>query len=249
MIDPSTMRRLVRRGFARAGASPLASGSWEALRAILVVATWTLGLGAVGAILNIALFVGSLPEIVMIAKGGADTIEGGGIFAIALRLIVLLSFVFTSPLALGIAIVYLAVFPALWAWIGLRQGWSVSLRRWEDAVRRHLLELAEHAVRAAPTEILDGWRRSAHAMGEVLEKMIRVRERSGRLARWVSRRPAAVASQLGALLREVPGHEGIGVAEKALEELGRHIRFAMPTAVAWALAANVLWFLVVKFLR
>lgn len=249
MMDPSTMRRLVRRGFARAGASPLASGSWEALRAILVVFLWTLGLALFGGILNLALFVGSLPEIVMIARGGTDTVEGGGIFAIVLRLVVLLSFVFTSPLALGISLVYLAGFPLLWTWIGLRQGWSVSLRRWESAVRRHLRELAENAVRAAPVEILDGWRKSAHAMGDVLEKMIRVRERSGRLVRWVSRRPAAVASQLGSLLREIPGHEGIGVAESALEELGRHIRFAMPAAVAWTLGANLAWFLLVKFLR
>ncbi len=249
MIDFVTFRRLLRRGFARAGASPLASGSWEALRAIFVVSAWTIGLGIAGIVLNLAFFIGSLPEIVSIAKGGSDAIEGGGIFAILLRLVILLSFVFTSPFALAISAVYLVGFPLLWFWIGLRQGWSISLRRWQDAVRRHLRQLAEHASRTVAPEVLEGWLKSARSMGDVIEKMIHVRERSNRLVRWLSRKPAAVMGQLRALLHELPGHEGAEAAEQALEEMGRHIRFAMPTAVAWTLLANILWFAVVKFLR
>lgn len=249
MVDLIPFKRLVRRGFARAGASPLASGSWEALRTILAVSAWTLGLGLVGVLLNLALFVGSLPEIVMIAKGGGDMVEGGGIFSIVLRLVVLLSFVFTSPLALGISVVYLAAFPLLWAWIGLRQGWAISLRRWEEAVREHLRELGDHAVRAAPAEILDAWHKSAHAMGEVLGRMIQVRNQSGRIVRWISRKPVAVAIQLRALLKEIPGHEGAEAAETVLAELARTIRFGMPIAVAWTLLANIVFFLVVKMLR
>lgn len=249
MIDLVTLRRLVRRGFARAGASPLASGSWEALRAIVVVSAWTIGLGLAGMLMNLAFFVGSLPEIVSIAKGGSDAIEGGGIFAILLRLVVLLSFVFTSPLALGISIVYLAGFPLLWLWIGLRQGWAISLRRWEGAVRRHLRELAEHTARSAAPEVLEGLLKSARAMGDVIEKMIHVREHSGRIVKWISRKPAAVMAQLRSLLHELPGYEGVEAAEQTLEEVGRHIRFAMPAAVAWTLLANILWFVVVKLLR
>lgn len=249
MISPTTLRRLVRRGFSRAGASPLASGSWEALRAILVVVSWTIALALFGAVLNLAFFFASLHEIVVIAKGGADSVEGGGILPALLRLIVLLNFVFTSPLALAVCASYLVGFPVVWTWIGLRQGWSISLRRWEAAVRRHLRELAQHAVRSAPGEIIDGWLRSAGAMGDVLDKLLRVRERSGRIVRWLSRRPARVASQLRGLLREVPGSDGLGAAEAALEELGRHVRFAMPAAVFWTLLANVLLFVVVKFLR
>lgn len=245
----SKLLRFARRGFARAGSSPLASGSWEALRAMMVAALWCLGLGLLGAVLNIALFVGSLPEIVMIAKGGADTIEGGGIFAILLRLVVLMSFVFTSPLALSITAVYLAAFPLLWAWVGLRQGWSVSLLRWENAVRTQMRELADHAVRSAPPEILEGWHRTTRAMSDVLGKMIRVRERSGKFTRWLSRRPAAVAFQLRSLLHEMPGHESLGAAEKTLEDLARHIRFGLPAAITWILVANILWFLLIKILR
>lgn len=245
----SALMRLARRGFARAGSSPLASGSWEALRAILVATLWTVGLGIFGGLLNLALFVGSLPEIVMIAKGGADTIQGGGIFAILFRLVVLLSFVFTSSLALFVSVVYLALFPLLWGWVGLRQGWSISLRRWEAAVRRHVRELAEHALRSAPVEIIEGWHRTSRAMGDVLGRMIRVRERSGIFARWLSRRPAAFATQLRILLQEMPGQESIGAAEQSLEDFAKRIRFRFPSAVAWLLAANLLWFALIKIIR
>lgn len=249
MYALSALLRFARRGFARAGSSPLASGSWEALRAILVAVLWSAGLGLLGALLNLALFVGSLPEIVMIAKGGPDTIQGGGIFAILFRLVVLLSFVFTSTAALAISAVYLALFPLLWGWVGLRQGWSVTLRRWEAAVRRHVRELAEHAVRSAPVEIIEGWHRTSRAMGDVLGKMIRVRERSGRFARWLSRRPAAFAIQLRVLLQDMPGQESIGAAEQSLEDFARRIRFRFPSAVAWLLAANLLWFALIKMVR
>ena len=89
--------RLFKRGVARAGASPLASGSWEALRTILVVTVWTLGLALAGILVNLGLFVASLPEILRLADAGSDAIQGGGVLAILLQLVVLLFL--TGPLA------------------------------------------------------------------------------------------------------------------------------------------------------
>lgn len=248
MIAIPDFARVLKRGVARAGATPLASASWEALRTILVVALWTAGLSLAGVLVNIGFFVLSLPEIVSLARDGSDTIEGGGVLAILLRLVVALGFVFTSPVALAISAVYLVGFPVLWTWIGLRHGWSLSLRRWETAVRRHVRDLADLASKSAPSDAVDAVKAAARAMGEVLEKLISVREQSGVLIRWLSRGPARVAMQLRALLHELPGHQGAEAAERILEDVGSRIRFALPAAVLWGALANLAWFALVKFL-
>jgi len=243
MIHIPNFATIVRNGFSKAGESPLASASWEAIRAIFVVTAWTVGLFLVGAVANISFFIMSLPEVIAMARGGSDAIQGGGVLAILLRLLVALSFVFTSPPAMAVSAVYLVGFPVLWTWIGLQHGWSVSLRRWETAVRHQVGQLAS---RTLPPEALQGLKASARAMGEVLGKMISVREKSGVLVRWLSRGPAKVAVQLRALLHEMPGHEGAEAAERILEDLGKRIRFALPAAILWGAVANLVWFAVVK---
>jgi len=237
---------LLKRGFARAGASPLASGSWEAIRTILVVSLWTLGLALAGALVNLGLFVLSLPEILLLSGAGSDTVQGGGVLAILVQLVVLLSFVFTSPFALGASLVYLAAFPALWAWIGLRHGWAISLRRWEGAVRKHVAELARTVAQSAPDEAVEALRATSRGMGEAFDRMIAVRDKSGLLVRWLSRGPMKVVQQLKGMLHEIPGHESALAAERMLEQFGSRLRFAMPTAVVWGIVANLLWFALVK---
>lgn len=247
MIPFKTFRRVVKRGLSMAGESPLASASWEAIRTIVVVVAWTASLAIVGALVNLGFFILSLPEIVGLARGGSDTIEGGGVLSILLRLVVALGFVFTSPAALIISLVYLAGFPLLWTWIGLRHGWSLSLQRWEVAVRRHVREFAALVSRSAPSEAVDAVRATARGMGEVLGKLLAVQRRSGRIVRWLSRKPAAIADQLFALLHELPGHESAEAAERVLEDVGRRIRFALPAAILWGVLANLVWFLGIKF--
>lgn len=247
MISFQTVRRVLKRGFSMAGENPLASASWEAVRTLFVVVAWTAALAVVGTLVNLGFFILSLPEIVGLARGGSDTIEGGGVLSILLRLAVALSFVFTSPTALAISLVYLVGFPVLWTWIGLRHGWSLSLQRWEAAVRRHVRDFAALVGRSAPPEAVDAVRATARGMGEVLAKLIAVRRRSGRVLRWLSRKPALVADQLLALLHELPGHESAEAAERVLEDVGRRIRFALPAAILWGVLANLVWFLGIKF--
>lgn len=246
MIHIPDFPRLLKRGFARAGASPLASGSWEALRTILVVAVWTLGLALAGILVNVALFVASLPEILHLADAGADAVQGGGVLAILLQLVLLLFLVFTSPSALALSVVYLAVFPVMWAWIGLRHGWALSLQRWEGAVRRQVAELARTVAQSAPEEAVEALRATSRGMGEAFDRMIAVRDRSGLLVRWLSRGPMKVVQQLKAMLHEIPGHESALAAERMLEQFGSRLRFALPSAVLWGVLVNALWFAIVK---
>ncbi|MCB9495536.1 MAG: hypothetical protein H6686_01435 [Fibrobacteria bacterium] len=246
MLGIPEFSRVLKRGLQRTGSLPLVSGSWEALRAILVIAGWTLSLALVGLLLNSGLLLACLPEVVSLGQGGADLVEGGGVLAVLFHLLLALSVVFSHPFSMAVVVVYLVAFPALWASLGLRHGWALSLKRWEGVVRDHILELSAMVTRAAPEEAVQAVRSAAKARAEVLEKIIQVRDRSGVLVRALSRGPMKIVRKIGAMLHELPGHEGLEVAERALEDIAKEVRFAFPAALGWLIGLNLAWFLLVK---
>jgi hypothetical protein len=235
-------------GLARAEATarPLASWSWEVVRAFLVMGLWVGGFLLGGLLFNLVLFGFALPELLHMVDGVPAIGLQAGLLGVLIDLVMFVLFLLSHPLAVGTVLVFLAVFPLFWAYIGWKQGRSRVLTRWVNVVRNPVRQWADLVRKMAPAEALHVVCTAAEALANVLDALLQWRERRWRLVRAATAAATAVVEELRSLLRSLASLENPDAVEQALASLEARAHFGIWQAIGVLGSVNFIWFLVIK---